>query len=292
MLFRKEYFKSPYYFFLKEGKDDMTLYFSVNNILTEARKKDENIKFHKKDKSSVEKELTKIFREKKLKDTESVKKHLSKMKSEIDELVDYDGSFLSSKIPILNPKLAPRGTTDQEVVQNRQTNNPVTRGYRVYWGESEDEDGNVISEVNMEDAFGYEETKDMTGPETFKTYLNDFDLPAEEAADRTRKQGKEPDPKKHNKKLKRVPKSIKKKKNFIDRLTLVEKAKIDEMGRQKIEKMVEDMLLGNKTGEPELTEKNQSLSKLLTKNLESIKKIAEKEGISISDLIKVLNKSE
>ena len=62
--------------------------------------------------------------------------------------------------------------------------------------------------------------------------------------------------------------------------------------RQKIEKMVEDMLLGNKTGEPELTEKNQSLSKLLTKNLESIKKIAEKEGISISDLIKVLNKSE
>ena len=270
----------------------MTLYFSVNNTLTEARKKDKTIKFHKKDKASVEKELTKIFREKKLKDTESVKKHLSKMKSEIDELVDYDGSFLSSKIPILNPKLAPRGTTDQEVVQNRQTNNPVTRGYRVYWGESEDEDGNVISEVNMEDAFGYEETKDMTGPETFKTYLNDFDLPAEEAADRTRKQGKEPDPKKHNKKLKRVPKSIKKKKNFIDRLTLVEKAKIDEMGRQKIEKMVEDMLLGNKTGEPELTEKNQSISKLLTKNLESIKKIAEKEGISISDLIKVLNKSE
>jgi hypothetical protein len=292
MLFRKEYFKSPYYFFLKEGKDDMTLYFSVSGTLTEARKKDEEIKFNKKDKKSVEQELTKIFREKKLKDTDSVKKHLTKMKSEIEELVDYDGTFLSSKIPILNPKLAPKGTTDQEVVQSRQPNNPLTRGYRVYWGESEDEDGNVISEVNMEDAFGYEETKDMTGPETFKTYLNDFDLPAEEAADRTRKQGKEPDPKEHSKKLKRVPKSIKKKKNFIDRLTLVEKAKIDEMGRQKIEKMVEDMLLGDKTGEPELTEKNQSLSKLLTKNLESIKKIAEKEGISISDLIKVLNKSE
>ena len=292
MLFRKEYFRSPYYFFLKEGKEDMTLYFSVNNTLTEARKKDETIKFHKKDKDSVEKELTKIFREKKLKDTESVKKHLSKMKSEIDELVDYDGSFLSSKIPILNPKLAPKGTTDQEVVQNRQTNNPVTRGYRVYWGESEDEDGNVINEVNMEDAFGYEETKDMTGPETFKTYLNDFDLPAEEAAERTRKQGKEPDPKEHKKRLKKVPKSIKGKYNFIDRLTLVEKAKIEEIQRQKIEKMVEDILLGKKTGEPELTEKNQSLSKLLTKNLESIKKIAEKEGISISDLIKVLKKSE
>ena len=292
MLFRKEYFKSPYYFFLKEGKDDMTLYFSVNNTLTEARKKDENIKFHKKDKSSVEKELTKIFREKKLKDTESVKKHLSKMKSEIDELVDYDGSFLSSKIPILNPKLAPKGTTDQEVVQNRQTNNPVTRGYRVYWGESEDEEGNVVSEMNLSNTFGGPETQDLNGPETFEKFFKDFELPAEEAAERTRQQGKEPDPREHKKKLKRVPKSIKKKKNFIDRLTLVEKAKIDEMRRQKIEKMVEDMLLGNKTGEPELTEKNQSLSKLLTKNLESIKKIAEKEGISISDLIKVLNKSE
>ena len=292
MLFRKEYFKSPYYFFLKEGKDDMTLYFSVNNTLTEARKKDENIKFHKKDKSSVEKELTKIFREKKLKDTESVKKHLSKMKSEIDELVDYDGSFLSSKIPILNPKLAPKGTTDQEVVQNRQTNNPVTRGYRVYWGESEDEEGNVVSEMNLSNTFGGPETQDLNGPETFEKFFKDFELPAEEAAERTRQQGKEPDPREHKKKLKRVPKSIKKKKNFIDRLTLVEKAKIDEMGRQKIEKMVEDMLLGNKAGEPELTEKNQSLSKLLTKNLESIKKIAEKEGISISDLIKVLNKSE
>jgi hypothetical protein len=292
MLFRKEYFRSPYYFFLKEGKEDMTLYFSVNNTLTEARKKDETIKFHKKDKASVEKELTKIFREKKLKDTESVKKHLSKMKSEIDELVDYDGSFLSSKIPILNPKLAPKGTTDQEVVQNRQTNNPVTRGYRVYWGESEDEEGNIVSEMNLSNTFGGPETQDLNGPETFEKFFKDFELPAEEAAERTRQQGKEPDPKEHKKKLKRVPKSIKKKKNFIDRLTLVEKAKIEEIQRQKIEKMVEDILLGKKTGEPELTEKNQSLSKLLTKNLESIKKIAEKEGISISDLIKVLKKSE
>ena len=68
MLFKKEYFENPYYFFLREGKDDITLYFSVSNTLTEARKKDEEIKFHKKDKKTVEKELTKIFREKKLKD--------------------------------------------------------------------------------------------------------------------------------------------------------------------------------------------------------------------------------
>jgi hypothetical protein len=291
MQFKKEYYKHPYYFFLKEGKDIIDLYFSVSNTLTEARKKDEKMSFKKKDKEYIEKELTSIFKEKKDKDTDSVKKRLSKMKSEIDELVDYDGTFLSSKIPILNPKLSPKGTTDQEVVQNRQTNNPVTRGYRVYWGESEDEEGNIVAEVNMEDAFGYEETKDLSGPETFDTYLDDFDLSFEEAAERTRKQGKEPDPKIHKKKLSRVPKEIKKDKNYIDTLTLVERKKIEEIRRKKIEKMVEDMVV-KKSKDTDVSKKNQSLSKLLIKNLESIKKIAEKEGISISELIKVLKKGE
>jgi len=291
MQFKKEYYKHPYYFFLKEGRETIDLYFSVSNTLTEARKKDEKMSFKKKDKKYIEKELTSIFKEKKDKDTDSIKKRLSKMKSEIDELVDYDGTFLSSKIPILNPKLSPKGTTDQEVVQNRQTNNPVTRGYRVYWGESEDEEGNVVSETDLSGTFGGLETKDLNGPETFETYMDDFDLAFEEAAERTGLQGKEPDPKIHKKKLARVPKKIKKDKNYIDTLTLIERKKIEEIRRNKIEKMVEDMVV-KKSKDTDVSKKNQSLSKLLMKNLESIKKIAEKEGISISELIKVLKKSE
>jgi hypothetical protein len=291
MQFKKEYYKHPYYFFLKEGKETIVLYFSVSNTLTEARKKDEKMSFKKKNKEYIEKELTSIFKEKKDKDTDSVKKRLSKMKSEIEELVDYDGTFLSSKIPILNPKLSPKGTTDQEVVQNRQTNNPVTRGYRVYWGESEDEEGNVVSETDLSGTFGGQETMQLNGPETFDVFFNEFDLPFDEAAERTRKQGKEPDPKIHKKKLARVPKKIKKDKNYIDTLTLIERKKIEEIRRNKIEKMVEDMVV-KKSKDTDVSKKNQSLSKLLMKNLESIKKIAEKEGISISELIKVLKKSE
>jgi hypothetical protein len=291
MLFRKEYYKSPYYFFLKEGKNDLTIYYSVSETLTEARKKDESMKFDKKSKPQIEKELTKIFQDKKLKDTESVTKKLKKMKSEIEEFVDYDGTFLSSKIPIYNPKIAPKGTTDQEVVQNRQPNNPLIRGYRVYWGESEDEEGNIVSEIDISGTFGGEETQDLNGPQTFNKFFKDFELPAEEAAERTRQQGKEPDPREHKKKLKKVPKKIKDDPNFIDRLTLVEKKKIDEIRKEKMTKMVEDMLV-KKSKDSDVNKKNQSLSKLLTKNLESIKKIAEKEGISISDLIKVLKKSE
>jgi hypothetical protein len=264
----------------------------VENTLSEARKKDEQIKFSKKDKKSVEKELTKVFQEKKIKDNKTLKKHLEKVKSEFGEIVDYDGTFLSSKIPILNPKLSPKGTTDQEVVQNRQTNNPVTRGYRVYWGESEDEEGNVVSEVDLSDTFGGPETKDLNGPETFEKFFKDFELPAEEAAERTRQQGKEPDARKHKKKLKRVPKEIKKKKNYIDTLTLVERRKLEEERKEKMRKMVEDMVLGKKSNDKEVSKKGSAMSKLLTKNLESIKKIAEKEGISVSELIKILKKGE
>jgi hypothetical protein len=292
MLYRKEYYKHPYYFFLKEGKETITLYFSVENTLSEARKKDEKISFHKKDKKYIEKELTKIFQDKKSKTTDDVKKRLEKSKSEIEELVDYDGTFLGSKIPILNPKLSPKGTTDQEVVATRQTNNPVTRGYRVYWGESEDEEGNVVSEIDLSDTFGGPETMRLNGPETFEKFYKDFELPAEEAAERTRQQGKEPDPREHKKKLKRVPKKIKKKKNYIDTLTLVERRKLEEERKEKMRKMVEDMVLGKKSKDTEINKKGSAMSKLLTKNLESIKKIAEKEGISVSELIKILKKSE
>jgi hypothetical protein len=291
MLYRKEYYKHPYYFFLKEGKETITLYFSVENTLTEARNKDEKISFNKKDKKTVEKELTKIFHNKKLKDTQSVKKKLEKIKSEIDELVDSDGTFLNSKIPILDPRISPKGTTDQEVVATRQTNNPVTRGYRVYWGESEDEDGNVINEIDFSDAFGYEETKDLNGPETFDTFIEDLDLSPDEAAERTLSQGKEFDKKRHDKKLKRVPEKIKKDKNYIDTFTIMEKNQIEEIRRKRALKMFEDKVLKNKNKEKEISG-NKSIGKILTQNLNSIKKIAEKEGISIEELIKILKKSE
>jgi len=292
MLYRKEYYKHPYYFFLKEGKETITLYFSVENTLSEARKKDEKITFNKKDKKYVEKELTKIFQDKKNKTTDDVKKRLEKSKSEIEELVDYDGTFLGSKRPILNPKLSPKGTIDQEVVQNRQTNNPVTRGYRVYWGESEDEQGNVVSEIDFSDAFGYEETKDLDGPETFETFMDELDLSPDEAAERTLSQGKEFDEKRHNKKQDRVPDRIKKRKGYIDTFTLMERKKIEEERKEKMRKMVEDMVLGKKSKGSEIKERGSAMSKLLTKNLESIKKIAEKEGISVSELIKILKKGE
>jgi len=290
MEFNKEYFSSPYYFYIKEGKDSISVYFSVSNTLTEARKKDEIVKFDKKDKEEVKKTISKIQKEKKLKNNSDVKKTLNKKKDELEELVDYDGSFLSSKIPIYNPYLSPKGTMDQEVVATRQTNNPITRGYRVYWGEGEEETDEVINETDFSDAFGYEETKDKNGPETFKTFVKELGLDKEEAADRTRQQGKEPDPKKHKIKLQNVPKKIKKQKGFIDKMTISEKSELENIKKQQVFDMVEDIVLGKKSSDKEVGKKKNTLSKLLMKNLENIKKIADKEGIEINDLVKILKK--
>lgn len=289
MEFNKEYFSSPYYFYIKEGRDSISVYFSVSNTLTEARKKDEVVKFNKKDKKEIEKTISKIQKEKKLKTNTDIKKTLSKKKDELEELVDYDGSFLSSKIPIFNPYLSPKRTMDQEVVATRQTNNPVTRGYRVYWGEGEEETDEVINETDFSDAFGYEETKDKNGPETFKTFVKDLGLDKQEAAERTRQQGKEPDPKKHRKKLEQVPKKIKKQKGFIDRMTISEKENLEEEKKDMMRKMVEDIVMKKKSSDKEIGKKD-GLSKILLKNLENIKKLADKEGIEIKDLIKVLKK--
>jgi hypothetical protein len=276
MDFSKEYFNSPYYFYIKEGKNDIYVYFNVSNTLTEARKKDEVVKFDKKYKKEVEGELSKIQKDKKLKTTKDVKNKLSKKKNELEELVDYDGTFLSSKIPIHNPYLSPKGTTDQEVVMNRQTNNPVTRGYRVYWGEGTENEEDVISEIDFSDAFGYEETEDKDYKDTVKTLK---DMGVENAPERAKEFGKIPKVKKHNGKLKQ---------------RLSEKEQIEEAKKEKMKKMVEDIVLNKKSSNKDIGKKNtnKGLSKILSKNIENIKKLADKEGIKITDLIKILKGSE
>jgi hypothetical protein len=66
---------------------------------------------------------------------------------------------------------------------------------------------------------------------------------------------------------------------------------LSEMGRQKMIKMVED-ILSKKKSTNDLVKKDNKVSKILMKNLESIKRIAEKEGIDINQLIKILKSSE
>jgi hypothetical protein len=282
--FNKEYFSKPYYFYLTEKENKISLYYAISETLTESRKIDEKIDFEKKETDKVKKGVSQILRQKKLKTKDAIKKYFTsakKEKEEIGELVNSDGTMSSSKIPILDMGLTPKKTTDQTVVMGRMTNNPVTRGYRKYYGESEEGSEEVVNEVDYSEAFGYEETKDMDGKQTYNYLIKKMGMNPDEAVDRTKQFGKDP----YGKKTKKAPKSIKNKKGFIDRMTL------SEMERMEMIKMVEDILLKKKTGDSDVKNKEEKVSKILKKNIQTLKKMADKEGLSLSQLIKLL-KSE
>ncbi len=264
-----EFFSSPYYFLMRDKGNKYSLYFSVEGTLTEARKKDEVIHFSKDKGEKVKKHLKKVAKEKKIKDTKS-------LKSDLEELVNSDGAMGNSKIPILDPRLHPRKTMDQTVAASRITNDPISRGYRTYYGESVSE----IGEEDMSAAFGYEETKDMDGKETFKYFKDELEMAPDEAKDRTEQQGKDPSGKRDKKsKYKNDP-------NFISRQIL------PEIQKQKAIKMLEDMLAKKKSSsDADITEKEKEIkvSNILKKNLKSIKKQMDKEGLSKKDILKLLD---
>lgn len=268
----KEYFIKPYYFFLKENKENISLYFSVETTINEARKNDEKIDFLFFDLPKIKSLIYEIVKSKKKYSKEDIKKKIDliklKDKHELEEFINADGSLSSSKIPILDLKQHPRKTTDQTVPATRQTNDPALRGYRTYYNEAE------IAETDFSDAFGYEETKNMGGKQT-KKYLERMGLAPDDAKKRTKQFGKDPS----GKRTKKTPKDIKNKEGFVDRMTLSEKQK------EKMVKMVEDILTKKYVDDYDVRPKEQkAASKILMKNIKSLKKMANREGLTIKDL--------
>jgi hypothetical protein len=247
----------------------------VEGNLNEARKKDEVIHFEKSKGTKVKNHLKKVAKEKKIKTTKGLKKDL-------EELVNLDGALSNSKIPILDPKLHPKKTMDQTVAAARITNDPISRGYRTYYGESVEE----IEEIDMSGAFGYEETEDMDGEETYKYLVKKMGMEPDDAKERTKQKGQDPT----GKKDKKSP--YYKDKNFITRATL------SEIQKQKMIKVVEDLLMNKKNsdnsevGKKEMGKSIDELPLLIRKNLKTLLNHVEKNGYSKEDLIKLIKKGE
>ena len=274
--FNTEYFSNGNYFFLKDRGDKISLYYSTADTLTESRKNDDRMDFDKKNSKNVKTMINNILKSKKKLSKGDIKKRFDKAKTsgEIEELVDDDGTMLSSKIPNLNMALTPRKTMDQTVHMSRTTNDPITRGYRVYYGESEEGTDEVINEVDYSEAFGYEETKDMDYNDTVKTLE---EMGVENAEERADEFGK-------------IRKA--KKKNGILKQRLAEKETLEERQHRLMKKMVEDILTKKPKTDSDVIKKDTGVSKILLKNIQSIKKIADKEGISLNMLIKALKTNE
>jgi len=273
--FNTEYFGNNCYFYIKDRGDKISLYYNVAETLTESRKSDEKIEFDKKDEKKVKGVVSSAMKTKSKVTKKALDKKLKgiKSKKEIDELVDEDGSLLGSRIPYLNQTLTPHKTTDQTVVMARTTNDPVTRGYRVYYGESEEGSDEVINEVDYSEAFGYDETKDMDYKNTVLTLK---ELGVDNPHQRARQFGKLPKQKREDGELKQ---------------RLSEKETLEERQHRLMKKMVEDILTKKSKDNSDVI-KNTGVSKILKKNIKAIKNIADKEGISINMLIKALKSSD
>jgi hypothetical protein len=264
----KEFYSSPYYFLLRDKGSKYSLYFSVEETLTEARKKDDVIHFKKEKGNDVKKYLNKTIKLKKTKDKKTLKKDL-------EELVNSDGAMGNSKIPILDPRLHPRKTMDQTVAASSITNDPISRGYRTYYGESVDK----LSEIDMSDAFGYEETKDMDGKETYEYFKDELEMEPEEAKERTKQQGKDPKGKKDERS------EYSEDPNFIGKLTL------SEIQKQKMIKVVEDILTKKQKDDLDITKKTKNAEDmpiLIRKNLKSLLRQCDKHNVSKKELINLI----
>jgi hypothetical protein len=273
--FNTEYFGNNCYFYIKDRGNKISLYYNVADTLTESRKSDDKIEFDKKDEKKVKGVVSSALKTKSKVSKKTLDKKLKgiKSKKEIDELVDEDGNMLGSRIPNLSQVLTPHKTMDQTVAMTRMTNDPVTRGYRVYYGEGKEETDEVINEVDYSEAFGYAETKDMDFKNTVKTLKK---MGVENAVERANQFGKLPKAKKEDGEL---------------RQRLSEKDTLEERQHRLMKKMVEDILTKKPKTDSDVI-KNTGISKILKKNLQSIKNIADKEGISINMLIKALKSSD
>jgi len=286
----KEYFETPYYFYLKERGDKVSVYYSVSDNIVESRKNDDVVEIEKDVLDDVKKMISKIMKSDKKISKTQIKKLLGSKKKkngEIDELVEPDGSFIGSNIPILNQRNLAKKTMDQTV---RMTKSNVWPFTRVYYGESEEEQDNTISEIDQSESFGFEETEDAPTYDVANKILKKMDIE---------------DPIERDERLKRLgfdrklDKQLKKEKKKGKCVNCFTKRRLSEIERQKMVKMIDEILLTKKSKDKEMVKKigdeqkeDKPVYKIILRNLDAVKKLADKEDIDINNLVKYLKKGE
>lgn len=211
---------------------------------------------------------------------------------EIDELVNSDGSMIGKSTPILDLGMHPKKTMDQTVVATRQTNNPVVRGYRVYYGESEEKDNEkMLDEYDLGPTFAYDETEDVSTYDEADEVLIDLGIEDPiERHDRLEVLGFDPN----------LDKQLKQEKKRGECKNCFTKRRLSELEKEKMTKMIDEIIIGKKNNDNDFVKKTKEdededkspISKILMRNIESIKRIAEKEGISLNKLLKHFRQSE
>lgn len=290
----EEYFEKPYYFFLKDRGDKIAVYYSVSETLSESRKEDEFIEVEKSVFEELQKLISKILKSGKKITKDQIhalidsKTKKEKSEGEIDELVNPDGSMISSSIPILNQRNLAKKTTDQTVRMTKSNQFPFIR---VYYGEGKEVDGNLLDEVDQSESFGFDETE----------FAPTYDV----ANKIMKKELEVEDPIERDERLKRLgfdrklDKELKNEKRMGKCKNCFTKRRLSELEKQKMESILDEILLTKRSKDKEFVKKNKEekndknpISKILMRNLDAVKKLAEKEGIDIEKLVRHLKKGE
>jgi hypothetical protein len=381
--FEKEYFNKPYYFFLKDRGNKISLHYSVSENLNEAKKEDNKIDFPKKEEKNVKNFISKTLKDSKKISLDSITKNLKKLVSstkeevvetkllgkilsrsissfvkegdfkldkedvdfiksqskdilklipiivfqlvpgstiatpfivsladkagirlnsripekykkkekeggELDELVDADGSFSSSNIPILDMGQHTQWTQDQRAALIRNATGMFPQRARIFYGESK-ENKTPLEEEDYSETYGF---KEMENVNSFNECLEVFEeleiKDPFERYERCMSFGYDPE----------LDVELEQEKEYGECEDCDVKMRINELRKDKMKKMIDEILLNKKKKSGDVVKKDSNeddespISKILLRNIESIKKIAEKEGIDLNKLIKHLKEGE
>lgn len=186
---------------------------------------------------------------------------------EIEEIVDDNGDIKRSNTPI--------GKNKTTITSKKRTDKVVktsagamgihgvhgTHTSLRYWAE-----GQEVKEIEMDNALGYEDTlgSDATYDQALKHFTKNLGLPEDEAKERLKAMGYIPD------------------ENELVRLV--------ENPKEYIKDYIESVIV-NKAKDNEIMDKEENINPLILKQIESLKKSASKNKISIEKIINQL-KSE
>tara|TARA_R100001509_G_C4864819_1_gene214703 strand:- start:157 stop:1008 length:852 start_codon:yes stop_codon:yes gene_type:complete len=166
---------------------------------------------------------------------------------ELDELVDFDGSMMSSKIPMGstdNKTMSSKKTTDQVVPATRQSGTWSGAGhyFKRYYGESVEE----IGEADKSSILGFDETDQLSFDDAVEYYEDDLDMDKDEAIERVERE--------------RGPKTLEKEKvdGSFTRQRITEKEKLKKLAEIKARDMIE-VILSKKSTSSELSGESKGL---------------------------------
>ena len=343
--FNTEYFKKPYYFFLKDKGDKMSLYYSVSENLNEAKQIDSKMDFDKSQEKNIKTFISQVLSENKKMTTGEITGRLKQYKEGITkefnetkllikiilssakqylkdknfELSKEDKEFIKDQsgdiaklIPLIVLQLLPGSTLATPFLiefgkkLGIKLNSKIPEKYKEKEKDTEGElaefvdyDGSLLgSNIPMLDQQMHprrtlDQTVKMARANQWPYYKRYYGESKEDDTEKLLDEVDQSESFGFDRKLDKQLKNEKKRGLCKNCFT---KRRLSELEKQKMSDLIDEILVKKKKNSNDMVSKDGSedspVSKILLKNIESIKKIAEKEGISINKLIKHLKEGE